>query len=204
MHNAAVIHHADVSEARIGPNALIQSVNALREQYTEAQIRTILRQCGQEDLLVTSPTTMVAEQAFADLVVALADQLGIDPARQILWRAGQLTAGYLLQHRIPRPFQWLLRPLPHRLALQLLLLAVGKHAWTFVGSGHFSYVVGKTPQLTVRTRLYPGKAVCGFYGGTFDHLIHVLIAAQARTEVTTTPDDGQTRCVYSIQFSGVS
>lgn len=202
MHNAALIHHADASEARIGPNALIQSVNALREQYTEAQIHTILRQCGQEDLLDTQPTTMVAEQAFADLVVALADQLGIAPARQILWRAGQLTAGYLLQHRIPRPFQWLLRPLPHRPALQLLLLAVGKHAWTFVGSGQFSYVVGQTPELTVLTRLYPGEAVCGFYGGTFDHLIHVLIAAQAQTKVTTSLDMGQTKCVYAIQFEG--
>lgn len=200
MHNAAVLPHPEVTEARIGPNALIQSVNALREQYNEARIRTILRQCGQEDLLSTSPTTMVPEQAFAELVVALADQLGIEPARQILWRAGQLTAGYLLHHRIPRPFQWLLRPLPDRLALQLLLLAVGKHAWTFVGSGQFSYMVGKMPTLTVLTRLYPGEAVCGFYGGTFDHLIHVLIAAQAQTKVTTSFDAGQTKCVYSIQF----
>ena len=200
MHNAAAIHHAGTTEARIGPNALIQSVNALREQYNEARIRTILCQCGQEDLLVTSPTTMVAEQAFADLVVALADQLGIEPAQQILWRAGQLTAGYLLQHRIPRPFQWLLRPLPHRLALQLLLLAVGKHAWTFVGSGQFSYIVGKTPELTVLTCLYPGEAVCGFYGGTFDHLIHMLIAAQAQTRVTTSLATGQTKCVYAIRF----
>lgn len=200
MHNAAVLPHPAVAEARIGPNALIQSVNALREQYNEDLIRTILGQCGQEDLLVTSPTTMVAEQAFADLVVALADQLEIEPARQVLWRAGQLTAGYLLQHRIPRPFQWLLRPLPHRPALQLLLLAVGKHAWTFVGSGQFSYVVGKMPELTVLTRLYPGEAVCGFYGGTFDHLIHVLITAQAQTQVTTLLAAGQTKCVYTIRF----
>lgn len=200
MHNAAAVGHASATEARIGPNALIQSVNALREQYKEAHIRTILRQCGQEDLLESQPTTMVAEQAFADLVVALADQLGVPEARQILWRAGQLTAGYLLQNRIPRPFQWLLRPLPDRPALQLLLLAVGKHAWTFAGSGQFTYVVGKIPQLTVVTHLYPGEAVCGFYGGTFDHLIHMLIAAQAQTQVTTTCYAGQTRCVYTIRF----
>lgn len=200
MHNAAVMKQAGVAAARIGPNALIQSVNALREQYDAARIQSILHQCSQEALLVSLPTTMVAEQAFAGLVVALADQLGVAEAHKILWRAGQLTAGYLLQHRIPRPFQWLLRPLPHRSALQLLLLAVGKHAWTFVGSGQFSYVVGKTPELTVLTRLYPGEAVCGFYGGTFDHLIHVLIATQAQTKVTTSLTAGQTTCVYAIQF----
>lgn len=202
MHNAAVMKQAGVAEARIGPNALIQSVNALREQYEDARIQAILHQCDQEALLVSLPTTMVAEQAFAGLVVALADQLGVAEARKILWRAGQLTAGYLLQNRIPRPFQWLLRPLPHRPALQLLLLAVGKHAWTFVGSGQFSYVVGKTPELTVLTHLYPGEAVCGFYGGTFDHLIHKLIAAQAQTKVTTSLAAGQTKCVYAIQFEG--
>lgn len=60
----------------------------------------------------------------------------------------------------------------------------------------------KTPELTVLTRLSPGEAVCGFYGGTFDHLIHKLIAAQAQTKVTTSLAAGQTKCVYSIQFEG--
>lgn len=189
-------------QARIGPNSLTQTVRALRETYDEVQVASILRQCGLEYLLHQTVTEMVDETLFAGLVMALADQLGPEQARQVLQRSGQLTAGYLLQHRIPRPFQWLLKLLPHRPALKLLLTAISRHAWTFVGSGNFRYDVGQTSQLTVTTHIRPAEAVCGFYGGTFAHLIRVLIDGRVQMETVALWLDEQSYCVYSIQNGG--
>lgn len=186
--------------AKIGPNALIQTVRSLRETVSDRQLMTILHQAKQEYLLHETVTGMVDERAFAELVAALAAQLGLAQARQVLWRAGELTAGYLLQHRIPQPFQWLLRPLPNRLALKLLLLAISKHAWTFAGSGSFQYEVGQQARLTVTSPIRPGEAVCGFYGGTFAHLIRVLIDTQAQVETKVSASDGWARCIYLIQY----
>ncbi|MCB0153430.1 MAG: bacteriochlorophyll 4-vinyl reductase [Anaerolineae bacterium] len=186
--------------AKIGPNALIQTVCALRETISEQDIVAILRQAKQEYLLNETVTGMVDEGAFAELVAALVAQLGLAQARQVLWRSGELTAGYLLQHRIPQPFQWLLRPLPNRLALKLLLWAISKHAWTFAGSGSFQYEVSQQARLTVTSPIRPAEAVCGFYGGTFAHLIRVLIDTQAQVETKVSASDGWARCIYLIQY----
>jgi divinyl protochlorophyllide a 8-vinyl-reductase len=192
--------------AKIGPNALIQTVRALREQIRDAKITAILQQCNQESLLYEAPSEMVHERAFETLVGAVADQLGVESAYQILWRSGTLTADYLLEHRIPRPFQLLLRPLPPKPALALLLAAIRQHAWTFVGSGRFVYRVRQTPQLTVSTHIQPIEAVCGFYGGTFEHLFRTLVASQTRvgttTSVTNREPTGQASCIYTIHFQG--
>lgn len=194
--------HEITGQAKIGPNSLTQTVRALRESYDEAQVAAILRPCGLEYLLHQTVTEMVDEESFAALVTVLADQLGPEQAQRVLHRSGQLTAGYLLQHRIPRPFQWLLKPLPHRLALKLLLAAISRHAWTFAGSGSFRYEVGQTPQLTVTTHIHPAEAVCGFYGGTFAHLIRVLIDGRAQMETTASWQGGQACCVYLFNLGG--
>lgn len=195
---ASAVSHAAAGPARIGPNSLIQTVRALQERYPAATIAAILQQSGQAYLLHHDPEAMVQEQEFAALVQALADQLGVSAARAVLHRSGQLTAAYLLQYRIPRPFQRLLKLLPHRLALKLLLFAISKNAWTFAGSGHFSYQVGKTSRLTVTGHIQPLEAVCGFYGGTFEHLIHVLIHAKAIMQTEVSMTGGQTYCVYAF------
>ncbi|HMR68571.1 MAG TPA: bacteriochlorophyll 4-vinyl reductase [Anaerolineae bacterium] len=187
-----------VSQPKIGPNALTQTVRALSEMCSEAQVAAILRQCGQEYLLHEPVTKMVDEQAFADLVATLTGQLGLAQAQHVLWRSGHLTAMYLLRHRIPRPFQWLLKPLPPRLGLRLLLAAISRHAWTFVGSGSFDYNVGRSSQLTVTTSIRPVEAVCRFYGGTFAHLIRVLINDRAQLETTVSSQEGQPCCIYTI------
>lgn len=196
--NPSAAPHDATGPARIGPNSLIQTVRALQERYDEATIAALLQQSGQEYLLHHDPKAMVQEQEFAALVQALADQLGVSEARTILKRSGELTAAYLLHYRIPRPFQRLLKLLPHRLALKLLLFAISKNAWTFAGSGHFSYQVGQTSRLTVTGHVQPLAAVCGFYGGTFEHLIHVLIDAKAIMQVEISEAGGQTYCVYNF------
>jgi len=190
------------SPAVIGPNALIQTVTALREQMGHAAADALLRRGGQGDLIHSPPSQMVDEQRFADLVRMLAEQTDLPFAHDILERAGQLTAAYLLRHRIPKPFQRLLYLLPRRLALRLLLLTIRRHAWTFVGSGAFTYRLGRTPQLTVASRIEPVSAACGFYGGTFTHLLRSLIdpRVQVRSSIVAVDSSAESlaRCEYFI------
>lgn len=158
---------------------MIQTVRALRECLGNGQANHLLQQGGQGYLIDHLPTEMVDEKAFTDLVAALVAELGIEQAQAVLARSGQLTALYLLQHRIPLFFQRLLQILPRHVALALLLFVISKHAWTFVGSGAFRYQLGRTTRLTVASNIRPVAAVYGFYGGTFEHLVHALIDPNA-------------------------
>ncbi len=184
--------------AKIGPNALIQTVNALRELYSEAQIAAMLALSGHVHLLEVSPEGMVDENEFDRLVDALAANLGVLEARRVLQRAGELTAFYLLEHRIPRPFQKLLRWLPRRMALRLLLVAMQQNAWTFIGSGTFTFdLSGKLPTIQIASNIRLMEAACGFFGGTFECLIQTLVDGGAFLRYVI---DRET-CDYVIQFS---
>lgn len=189
------------NQARIGPNAIIQTVQALKECYGPDQAAALLQPGGQAWLLDYHPTEMIDEQLFRDLVLLLVEQIGVADANHILQRSGQYTARYLLQHRIPGPFQRLLKLLPRRLALALLLVAISKHAWTFVGSGTFTYSLGRPPQLTIASGIQSRGAIAGFYAGTFETLLQSLIDAQTHVVPVAAQADGDNRCIYDIRFS---
>lgn len=186
-------HHA-----RIGPNAIIQTIQALKESYGDVQAAAMLRHAGQAHLIDYVPTGMVDEAEFYALVTLLTDQLGLAGAQQVLRRSGQLTAHYLLQHRIPRPFQQLVRMLPRCIGLALLLVAIRNHAWTFVGSGTFQFTLGRPPKLTIMTGQYASEAAYSFYGGTFETLLRALIDRNTRLEAAACQGPDATAQVYAV------
>lgn len=198
MPDASIVNAAP---ARIGPNALIQTVRALRECCDNDHLHTILDMHQQAYLLERNPADMVKEEEFSQLVESVSRHLGNPTAHDILKASGQYTADYLLAHRIPAFFQALLKVLPRRLALRALLKAIGMHAWTFAGSGTFSYHVGQRSELIVTSPIQPGEAVSGFYGGTFAHLIHTLIDPDAHIEMTLSHSSSNTCCTYIVLFS---
>lgn len=189
--------------ARIGPNAIIRTVQALREVYVPAEVAAILERSGRPDLIETLPEAMIAEAEFNSLVQALRSQLGPAQSERILRRSGQLTAVYLLHHRIPRPIQALLKVLPRRAGLKILLSAISKHAWTFVGSGEFRFTVGRASFFTitncVECRGIEAEApMCSFYTGAFEHLLRTLIAPRATVQETECEACGANRCLFQI------
>lgn len=204
MIRAKTLHNsiAQTSEiARIGPNALIQTARALHEEMEPEVVEHILRRGGESKILQEQPAKMVSEGRFASLVSACCDVAGLGPSRLVLERSGRYTAQYLLENRIPRFFQTLLRWLPPRPGLALLLFAISQNAWTFTGSGHFVYSMKRQPELSVLCNVYPGAAACGFYGGTFKHLIHTLIDPKAQVETTISKQANyQTLCRYVVTF----
>jgi len=188
-------------QGKIGPNSIIQTIAALHEVYDPIQSRAILVCGGAPDLAERLPSEMVDERDFYALAQMLVDQLGAEQAARILRRAGELTAGYLLRHRIPQPAQWVLRVLPMRQRFRLLLPAIARNAWTFAGSGSFSFDAGPTPWVRIATPALLGPptttgAICHFYKGTFGHLARSLISRRITVWEMECQSHGAAACVY--------
>ncbi|GAB5363578.1 hypothetical protein AAMO2058_000895700 [Amorphochlora amoebiformis] len=167
----------EVGLARVGPNTLIQTVGALKDRYGNEEAADLLKRAGFEYLADDLPTSMVQEMNFHNLLKGLKPQIGDEELSQILFAAGSGTAQYLLKVRIPGFFQELVKILPRKPALQLLLFAIGKAgAWTFRGSGEY-YTVDTANGVDIHVSVkYPSlPLVSNFYRGVFDYLIHTLV-----------------------------
>ena len=119
--------------ARIGPNAVLQTLRATRARCGESRAAELRRALGLPDPL---PPGMIPEAWFVAAVRWLRHHLPGD-SEAILALSGGYTGDYVTANRIPGPFRALLRALPSRLAVPLLLRAFRHHAWTFAGSGAF-------------------------------------------------------------------
>jgi len=167
----------EVGLARVGPNTLIQTVGALKEKYGEEKASKLLKTAGFGYLASDLPTSMVQEMNFHNLVKGLKPQIGEEELADVLFNAGAGTAEYLLRVRIPGFFQELVKILPQKPALQLLLFAIGKAgAWTFRGSGEY-YTEDVKDGIDIHVSVvYPSlPLVSNFYRGVFDYLIHTLV-----------------------------
>jgi divinyl protochlorophyllide a 8-vinyl-reductase len=197
---AATTESYAAHDAVIGPNALIQTVNALRDIDELPRIDAFLTTLGEDALLTDPPQSMIDEARFARMITALVQTYGIETARDVLQRSGEYTADYVLANRIPGLFQTLLKWLPARPALRLLLMAIRQHAWTFTGSGEFAYTMGDTPELTVRSHLQPLEASRAYYGGAFKRLFRVLVHPDTTIKYTFKTRNDFIFCSYVVQF----
>jgi divinyl protochlorophyllide a 8-vinyl-reductase len=106
--------------------------------------------------------------------------------------AGARTADYIIAHRIPRPAVWLLRHLPARAAAPLLMAAIRKHAWTFIGAGEFA--VESAWRFTIdRTfaddAVLPPDSLFHWYAAVFTRLYRELVASDCTCRVIAAPPD---------------
>jgi divinyl protochlorophyllide a 8-vinyl-reductase len=199
---------ADVSRhpaGRIGPNAITRTVEALTSREGAQTARRIFQTAGLERYLAQPPTEMVDELEVARLHQILHDDLGSERSRAIGRRAGQLTAEYLLAHRIPRPAQTLLRYLPSALSSRVLARAIAKNAWTFVGTGNFSARHGRPTVFTITNcPMCRGQRAtapyCDFYAATFERLYCCLVSASARVTEESCQATGARECCFRIDW----
>ncbi len=186
--------------AKIGPNSIIQTVAALESKYGKAEAEAILARAGHKHLIGNLPSEMTEESKFHALVQALDKELGEKIMVHILNDSGQRTAAYLLRVRIPGLFQKLLKPLPPGLAFKILIFAISKNAWTFAGSGDFSYTTGKTPEITVKVTCPTIPVVGNFYLGTFTRLLRELVSHDTKIESSITGESGAITCRYTCHI----
>lgn len=190
---------------RIGPNAIIQTVTALRERKGVAEADRLLGEWGLGRLVIALPTDMVEEGEVTTLCARVIGGLGREEGLAVTERAGELTAAYLLAHRIPAFARLLLPWLPHRLALKALFRAIEGHSWTFAGTGTFSTDLA-TPSFAIRhcpvcrELRGDGHAMCGYYRATFEWLIRRLVHPRAVVEEVKCEAVGGDSCLFRVRF----
>jgi divinyl protochlorophyllide a 8-vinyl-reductase len=181
---AAAPRTAAGHEGLIGPNAVTRMDEALAALHGPEMRDAVFRRAGLIRHVLSRPAAMVPDEDVARLHRAALDELGYEAAQAAGREAGRRTAAYLLAHRIPRPAQVVLGLLPARLALALLLKAIGRHAWTFAGSGRFMYRTGQVTTLTIEggpvaRHLRCDGPACAFYAETFQTLFRAIVSAEA-------------------------
>lgn len=184
--------------ALIGPNAVLQAVAVMEERLGHAATIAILAD-AQIDRL-PSGTHMIPEAEALRLHrwLALHDPLG---AFVIAEESGSRTADYIIANRIPRAAAKLLRHLPARLAAPLLMAAIRKHAWTFVGAGTFT-TDGAWRFTIDRTRAddstLPPDSLFAWYAAVFTRLYAALVAEDCSCRVIAPDQDFPPRRAYAI------
>lgn len=193
--------------ARIGPNAVTRLAEALAARLGPGAARDIFARAGMAHHLAAPPERMVEERDVIALHAALRATLPPAEAEAIAAEAGRRTGAYLLAHRIPRPMRLLLPRLPARLSARILLAAIGRHAWTFAGSGRFAHRPGRPVRFTIAggplTRgIQAPRPVCAYYAATFETLFRALVHPRARVVESECEAMGAPACLFEARWSG--
>ncbi len=176
---------APASAARIGPNAITRVAEALGGA-APARAAAVFAVAGLAHYLRAPPEAMVDEHEVVRLHRALRGVLGKREAR-----------------RIPAVARGVLRALPAVLAAPLLLAAIGRHAWTFAGSGRFTATAGRPATLAIAGNpLCRGAAadepLCDYYAATFERLFRALVRSDASVVETACEACGADACRFEV------
>ncbi|HHE08000.1 MAG TPA: bacteriochlorophyll 4-vinyl reductase [Chlorobaculum parvum] len=186
--------------SRIGPNSIIQTIGALESGYGKNETEKLLKKMGQGYLIGNLPSEMVEESKFHSLVTALQKEIGDKSTASILKESGDRTAKYLLKVRIPGPFQSIVKLLPAWLAFKVLLFAISKNAWTFAGSGEFSYGSKLSPNIMVKVTFPSHPVVGNFYLGTFTALLRELVNPDTAIQADIRKEGSAIVCNYRCKI----
>lgn len=189
----------------VGPNAILRVCEALREHLGAERTTAALASAGLQGCLEQAPDAMVAEDDVARLQALVRSTLDVAGARAVLLEAGRRTGDYLLANRIPRQAQAVLRCLPEPLAARALARAIGRHAWTFAGSGRFSSRPGRVFEFRIEgcplcRRLKSGAPACDYYAATFERLFGQLVHRHARAAEIACQARGDPACVFELRW----
>lgn len=189
---------------RIGPNAVLQTLRALRELEGPEVALQLSAQAG---LPTDWPAGMIPEVWFVHLVQALRAALPAARAEAVLRRSGAYTAEYVSRNRIPALFRGLLRVLPARLGLPLLLAAFRRHAWTFAGAGRFhaegafpgTLVLDGCPTCREESAAAAQDHAGAYYEAAFEGLLR-LAARDVRVREVACQANHAPRCRFQISL----
>nr|WP_242464656.1 bacteriochlorophyll 4-vinyl reductase [Halorhodospira abdelmalekii] len=194
-------------EARIGPNAITQVAAALYAATSAGTVRAIFNAADQGDWLETPPTQMVPESTVARLHHQVRVQLPATEAQAVLSDAGVRTGHYVLQRRIPAFARLLLRLLPPVAAGPLLLRAVERNAWTFIGSGAFSVQRRDARSAYLEVRNNPviageqaDEPICHWHAAVFETLFQELAWRGATVVEETCCATGAEACRFVLTY----
>ncbi|WP_276317304.1 bacteriochlorophyll 4-vinyl reductase [Alexandriicola marinus] len=184
----------------MGPNAILQLLPHLEERFGASGTREMLDLAGVAQ--IPDGQSMIPEEQAARLHRVMRIRAP-EAAPDLALLSGTGTADYILAHRIPRVAQTILKALPPPLAARALTAAIGKHAWTFAGSGRFEakgpwcFEIHDNPLIRGEKSDAP---LCTWHAAVFERLYRVLVAPDCRcVETCCRAQPGQDRCRFELR-----
>ncbi|MEM7723948.1 MAG: bacteriochlorophyll 4-vinyl reductase [Pseudomonadota bacterium] len=191
---------ADTS-AKIGPNAILQLIPVLEDAAGKDWTAHVMAMAGVFEL-PEAKGGMVDEAPAARLHQAMRAEMP-DVAPMLAREAGWRTGGYVLDNRIPKSAQTLLRVLPARVSAPMLAKSVAKHAWTFTGSGVFHLIDTWTPIFEIEDNpVVRGEdsdvPLCHWHAAVFERLFSTLCGKGWRAVETECCAQGAPACRFEL------
>lgn len=187
--------------ARIGPNAILQSVEVMREALGERRTQAILDD-AQIDVMPTGDGMIPEIEAIRlHRWLTLHEPSG---GFTIAHESGLRTADYIIAHRIPKSASKLLQHLPAHVAAPILMAAIRRHAWTFVGAGRFETQGGwkfSIDRKFADDPVLPSDTLYHWYAAVFTRLYERLVSPRSRCRDMGAPDDAPLRHNYTIELT---
>lgn len=187
------------AEGLIGPNAVLQLLPLIERIGGRTKVEHMLMTAG--IYKIPDGTEMIQEGDAARLHQLLrSEEPALAPC--LATEAGRRTARYILDNRIPKPVQVVLKLLPAGPAAHLLSKAIAQHAWTFVGSGSFRVVtpwrfeIKDNPVIRGEVSHEP---LCVWHAAVFEELYRVLVHPDCRCrETECAAEPGRDACVFEL------
>lgn len=198
---ATIAPPATTAQARIGPNAVIQMGEALRAYGGPEFEHDVFVRAGLQQYLSAMPTHMIPEREAIAIFDTLYHDAGVSlaDANAIARDAGLRTGDYILANRIPKFAQRILKALPKPLAARALLGAIGKHSWTFAGSGRFSAHYGRP--LVIEIAANPlSFDHCAWHCAVFERLFGALVSRHVHAICNEEALHSGTDCRFEISI----
>ncbi len=187
--------------ARIGPNAVIQMGEALRAYGGREFEHDVFVRAGLRHYLPAPPAHMIPEHEAIAIFETLYHDAGVSlhDANAIARDAGLRTGDYILANRIPPFAQRILKLLPKPLAARALLSAIGKHSWTFAGSGRFTSHYGRP--LVIKITANPlSFDHCVWHCAVFERLFRALVSRSAHVVCNAQAAHAGADCCFEISL----
>lgn len=186
---------------RVGPNAILQTRTALDVLCGHVKRVEIFDRAGLGWLSRRDLEDLVHTRAVNALNASVLLSLAPDNAETVMAHAGELTANYIIENRIPAPVQTLLKIVPRSIGTKLLLKAIERNAWTFAGS--CEVVIGDGIVSIYDNPICLGRlgySGCVWHRAVFTRLFHCLISEKIVVEEIECIGKGGDACVFEIRF----
>jgi len=184
----------------IGPNALTQLFEPIRKNCGEEALSRLLLDAG---------------------IIALPDMLGLmdeapvirfhtqlhytlpEKAHLIERQAGIGTAKYILENRIPKLAQFILKALPKAISARILSNAINHNAWTFAGSGSFRITSRKPIIFSIVNNplvrdMTSHKPLCVWHEAVFETLFQELVSKSTTVREVSCCACGDPSCQFEV------
>lgn len=177
MDGAFPADHARCS-GKIGPNSVIQLGHAVAARLSREAAADLYCAAGIGPMLHAPPEDMIDEQIPAALFQTLW-QMFPHQAPSLAAHAGRRTADYVIENRIPGIARRMFAVAPRQIGTWLLLKAISRNAWTFVGSGRCETRFGRPSLISITDNplIMPD---CIWHLAVFERLFDRLVARGTR------------------------